>query len=193
MQSTLASSSCVQAAAPSRAVQRTGSQPTARPAAYRQQQHAGARRRAAGRVAVYEKDMTPEDLEDQLADFMRRQAEIESGATTRKAEPGKVLGADEVPEDEAKRYCREVVGMLKKLKEQRDMSLNEVRLTVGIEDPRAREKRLMGMEDSCGISREEMATALMEVSEGKIPADRIALRELSREMSAWPALDEPSA
>jgi hypothetical protein len=47
---------------------------------------------------------------------------------------------------EAKRMCREIVGILRILKEQRDMTLNEVRLTVGIEDPRAREKRLMGME-----------------------------------------------
>ena len=42
--------------------------------------------------------------------------------------------------------CRAVVGVLKRLKEQRDMTLNEVRLTVAIEDPRARERRLMGME-----------------------------------------------
>lgn len=45
--------------------------------------------------------------------------------------------------------CREVVGILRTLKEQRDMSLNEVRLTVAIEDPRARERRLMGMEVRC--------------------------------------------
>lgn len=138
--------------------------------------------------------------------------------------------------------CREVVAILRRLKEQRDMSLNEVRLTVAIEDPRARERRLMGMEvrpgldcmahalllhrallefrplgpchstsctaaqplhppahpalaarvqDSSGISRDEMAGALMEVSEGRIPTDRIALRELWKEISQWPALDEP--
>ena len=38
-----------------------------------------------------------------------------------------------------------------------------------------------------------MATALMEVSEGRIPADRIALRELWKEMQQWPALDEPAS
>lgn len=59
---------------------------------------------------------------------MRRQAEIESGAdaAARRAEPGKILGADEVSDEEAKRLCREVVGVLKRLKENRDMSLNEV-------------------------------------------------------------------
>ncbi|PSC74164.1 sugar phosphate phosphate translocator [Micractinium conductrix] len=137
-------------------------------------------------------DLTQEELEAQVEEFMRKQAEIESGSATRKAEPGKVLGADEVSEEEAKRFCREVVGVLKRLKENRDMSLNEVRLTVAIEDPRAREKRLMGMEDSSGVSREEMAAALMEVSEGRIPGDRIALRELWREINEWPAMDEPS-
>jgi hypothetical protein len=48
------------------------------------------------------------------------------------------------------------------------------------------------LQDSSGISRDEMAVALMEVSEGRIPTDRIALRELCREISQWPALDEPT-
>lgn len=48
-------------------------------------------------------------------------------------------------------------------------------------------------QDSSGISRDEMAEALMQVSEGKIPTDRIALRELCREMQQWPAMDEPTS
>ena len=43
------------------------------------------------------------------------------------------------------------------------------------------------------MSRDEMAAALMEVSEGRIPTDRIALRELCREITQWPALDDPNA
>lgn len=125
-----------------------------------------------------------------MEDFMRRQAEIESGVTTRQVEPGKVLGADEVDEETAKMYCREVVGVLRTLKERRDMGLNEVRLTVAIEDPRARERRLMGMEDNSGVSRDEMAAALSAVAEGRVPTDRIALRELYREMINWPFLDK---
>lgn len=120
---------------------------------------------------------------------MQRQAEIESGAAKRKIEPGQVLGAAEVSEDDAKRYCREIVNILKLLKQKRDMSVNEVKLTVAIEDPRAKERRLLGMEDTSGVSREEMADALAEVAEGKIPADRIALRELHKEMNSWPFLD----
>lgn len=43
--------------------------------------------------------------------------------------------------------CREVVRMLKLLKSNRDMSVNEVKLTIAIEDPRARERReSMGIE-----------------------------------------------
>lgn len=42
--------------------------------------------------------------------------------------------------------CQEVVGVLKDLKALRDMTISEVRLTISVEDPRARELRLMGME-----------------------------------------------
>lgn len=121
---------------------------------------------------------------------MQRQAEIESGASTRaKAAPGQVLGAGEVSEEEAKMYCREIVNVLKLLKQNRDMTVNEVKLTVAIEDPRARERRLMGMEDNSGVSRDEMADALAEVAEGRIPQDRIALRELHKEIISWPFVD----
>jgi NAD+--asparagine ADP-ribosyltransferase len=141
-------------------------------------------------------DMTEEDLEAQVEAFMKRQAEIEGGESVRKAEPGKILGEDEVNEEDAKTYCREIVQVMKSLKQKRDMTVNEIRLTVSIEDPRAREQRLMGIEDSRGVSRDEMAEALAEVSEGKIPKDRIALRELHKEMINWPFLDlegsEPS-
>lgn len=48
---------------------------------------------------------------------------------------------------EAKRYCREVVRVLKELKETRDMSVAEVKLTLAIEDVSVREqKEYMGIE-----------------------------------------------
>ena len=48
---------------------------------------------------------------------------------------------------DAKALCREVSRMLKLLKSNRDMSVNEVKLTLAIEDPRARERReSMGIE-----------------------------------------------
>lgn len=141
-------------------------------------------------------DITEEDLEAQVEAFMRRQAELESGESVRQAEPGKILGENEVSEEDAKKYCREIVQVMKSLKQNRDMTVNEIKLTISIEDPRAREQRLMGIEDSRGVSRDEMAEALAEVSEGRIPKDRIALRELHREMINWPFLDleksEPS-
>lgn len=135
-------------------------------------------------------DVSEEDLEAQLEAFMERQASLERGDLDRKKpKPGEVLGAAEVDGDEAKKYCREIVQVLKLLKQKRDMSVNEVHLIVAIEDPRAKERRLMGVENSSGVSRDEMAEALLEVAEGKIPADRIALRELHREMINWPFLD----
>jgi hypothetical protein len=130
-----------------------------------------------------------EDLEAQLEAFMQRQAEIESGQQTRKVEPGKILGENEVTEEESKLYCREIVQAMKTLKQNRDMTLNEIKLTIAIEDPRAREQRLMGIEDSRGVSRDEMAQALVDVAEGRIAQDRIALRELHKEMVNWPFLN----
>lgn len=39
------------------------------------------------------------------------------------------------------------------------------------------------------MSRDELAAALQEVAEGRIPKDRLALRELAREMIEWPYKD----
>lgn len=50
----------------------------------------------------------------------------------------------------AKSYCREVVRILRILKAKRDMSVNEARLIVSIEDPRTREQRQLGIEVSLG-------------------------------------------
>lgn len=44
-------------------------------------------------------------------------------------------------QQDAKAYARGVVEMLRSLKVNRDMSVNECRLVVSIEDPRARERR----------------------------------------------------
>jgi hypothetical protein len=131
-----------------------------------------------------------EDIDAKLEDFMKRQAEIESGlAKKAKAEDNQVMGSQEVAEEDARRFCRDIVNVLKLLKNSRDMTVNEVRLTLAIEDPRARDRRKMDMEDASGVSRDEIAAALMDVAEGKIPTDRIALRELHRELMSWPGLD----
>lgn len=135
---------------------------------------------------------TERDLEAEVEEFMRRQAESESGFAPRQVDPEKVFGADEVSEDDAKRMCREVVKVLRTLQETRDMTVNEVKLTVQIEDPRAREQRAMDMEASL-VARDELAAALGEIAEGRVPKDRIALRELYKEMSGWPFLEGMAA
>jgi len=50
-------------------------------------------------------------------------------------------GFQRVAAQDAKRYCREVVRILKLLKQTRDMTINEVKLTLAIEDPSQREQR----------------------------------------------------
>uniref|UniRef100_A0A803N5X1 Uncharacterized protein n=1 Tax=Chenopodium quinoa TaxID=63459 RepID=A0A803N5X1_CHEQI len=69
-----------------------------------------------------------------------------------------------------------------------------VKLTIMIEDPREVERRrLIGIDDSDGPTREDLVAALEEVNDGKIPRDRVALRMLAEEMTSWPNLEaEPS-
>ncbi len=55
---------------------------------------------------------------------------------------------------EAKTYCREVVEFLRTLKASRDMTINEAKLVIAIEDPRARERRQLGVEVGCGAVSE---------------------------------------
>eukprot|EP00250_Pteridium_aquilinum_P031187 c43210_g1_i1 orf=145-924(+) len=94
-------------------------------------------------------------------------------------------------DDEAN--CREILRVLEILKEKRDMSFNEVRLTILIEDPSEEERReQFNVENERGCSREDMAAALVDVYEGRIPSDRTALLELTREMVTWPNLEDES-
>ena len=44
-------------------------------------------------------------------------------------------------------------------------------------------------QDEGGASRDEIAAALVDVSEGRVPKDRIALRELYREIMDWPFVE----
>ena len=52
---------------------------------------------------------------------------------------------------------------------------------------------LLLQDNDGGVSRDEMASTLLEVTEGRVPKDRIALREVWREISSWPFLDADTA
>ncbi|KAI5060368.1 hypothetical protein GOP47_0024788 [Adiantum capillus-veneris] len=96
-------------------------------------------------------------------------------------------------EEEDEANCREILRVLDVLKEKRDMTFNEVRLTIMIEDPAEEEERKQyNVENERGCSREEMAAALVDVYEGRIPSDRNVLRELTNEMVNWPNLEDES-
>ena len=45
------------------------------------------------------------------------------------------------------------------------------------------------LQDEGGASRDDIAAALVEVAEGRVPKDRIALRELYREIMEWPFVE----
>lgn len=69
-----------------------------------------------------------------------------------------------MPLQDAKRYCREVVRIIKLLKQSRDMTINEVKLTLAIEDPTQRERReYLGVEVRACSSRRGHAAWLLPV------------------------------
>ena len=99
-----------------------------------------------------------EDLEAQAEEFMRMQSAKETGEqepsvsydTTEKE--FKEFGTDEVTDEEVQVYTRDVIDSLKTLLKVRDMTLNEVKLILAIEDPRAQEaRRVYGIEVSRGF------------------------------------------
>ncbi|KAK9864819.1 hypothetical protein WJX84_008403 [Apatococcus fuscideae] len=133
-----------------------------------------------------------EDLEAQMEEFLKRQQEAESGQALAQSELDEdqgPVGTSEISEEDAKRMCREIVRVARLLASKRDMGLNELKLIVAVEDPRVKERRSMGIEEGdYGCSRDEMAAALVDVSEGRIPKDRIALRALYSDLKNWPFL-----
>ncbi|CAA7014868.1 unnamed protein product [Microthlaspi erraticum] len=95
---------------------------------------------------------------------------------------------DANPED--LKYANEIKRVLELLRRNRDMMFSEVKLTIMIEDPRELEKRrLLGIEEDDAPSREDLAEALEQVNEGKIPKDRLTLQMLHEEMIRWPNLE----
>lgn len=101
--------------------------------------------------------------------------------------------ADLTEDEQDQKDIADVLEAIKVLKQKRDMSPQEIRLTLMIEDPREAERRReLGIENESGCSRDEIASALVDAYEGRIP-ERLALRTLAEEMRFWPRLeDEPS-
>ncbi|KAG8078201.1 hypothetical protein GUJ93_ZPchr0007g3149 [Zizania palustris] len=96
--------------------------------------------------------------------------------------------ADASPED--LENTRQVKRVLELLQKNRDMTFGEVKLTILIEDPRDIERKiLLGIEDPDEITRDDLADALVEVNEGRIPDNRVALQLLAKEMTEWPDLE----
>ncbi|XP_051113586.1 ycf3-interacting protein 1, chloroplastic [Andrographis paniculata] len=94
------------------------------------------------------------------------------------------------PDPQDLEYVSQIKTVLELLRKNRDMLFDEVKLTIMIEDPRDVErKRLLGIDDENAPTREDLADALVQVNEGKIPEDREALQMLAEEMLGWPNLE----
>nr|GLL49146.1 ycf3-interacting protein 1, chloroplastic [Ipomoea trifida] len=118
------------------------------------------------------------------------EASTSSSTATATQEKGAYDGDVEVSDSEALEYVSQIKRVLELLKKNRDMVFGEVKLTIMIEDPRDVErKRLLGIDDENAPTREDLAAALEEINEGKIPEDRLALQMLAEELTAWPNLE----
>ena len=138
-------------------------------------------------------------------EVVRTQGDVDAFFRQLEEERGEVLGTlatslttpgmpyDACDDDEARALVDTVLDVLQTLKVKRDMTFNEVRLTLSIEDPSEKRRRQeMGIEDESGVSRDEIAAALYEIEQGLVPADGVVLEQLAREMVNWPDLDADS-
>ncbi|XP_073061151.1 ycf3-interacting protein 1, chloroplastic [Primulina eburnea] len=97
---------------------------------------------------------------------------------------------DDDPDPQDLEYVSKIKSVLELLRKNRDMLFNEVKLTIMIEDPRDVERRrLLGIDDENAPTRDELADVLVQVNEGKIPKNRLALQMLAEEMIQWPDLE----
>ena len=84
----------------------------------------------------------------------------------------------------------EIKDWLKLLYVKREMSFNEVKLTIGIEDPRLAENReKYGIEDESGVSADEKVETLEMIERGEAPTDARAVATVLEEFRNWPGLD----
>ncbi|KAJ6945917.1 ycf3-interacting protein 1 [Populus alba x Populus x berolinensis] len=98
------------------------------------------------------------------------------------------------PSSQDLQYVQDIKRVLELLRKNRDMIFSEVKLTVMIEDPRDVERRrLLGIDDADTPTRDDLAEALEQVNEGKIPKNREALQMLAEEMINWPNLEVEAA
>merc|ERR1711920_548846 len=96
----------------------------------------------------------------------------------------KLIGNDIISEEKARGLCKSVVKNLRLLIEKRDMTINEVKLVLAIENSRTKEK-ITNTKQNEAVLREDVSLAFLEVVAGCIPKDRFALCVLAREMDNW--------
>merc|ERR1711904_628083 len=82
-----------------------------------------------------------------------------------------------ISDKQARVLCDSVLKNIKLLVEKRDMTLEEIKLTISIESP-SLTREITNSHKETEVSREEVASAFMDVVTGKIPKDKTALKVL---------------
>lgn len=129
------------------------------------------------------------ELERKMATFMR-QVESQEQRRTEQGLNNTFSGSDLVTDEDARRLCKSVMTNLKVLIQKRDMTVNEVKLTLVIENPYKEQRRAMGFEEYTDVSRDDIASAFMEVVGCNIPKNRTALKALSKDLKSWLMIDD---
>ncbi|XP_026454039.1 ycf3-interacting protein 1, chloroplastic-like isoform X1 [Papaver somniferum] len=112
-------------------------------------------------------------------------------STTQEDDNQPPLPQDATPEE--LEYIQQIKRVIELLKKNRDMLFSEIKLTISIEDPREVERRrLLGIDDPDTPTRDDLAEALDEVNEGRVPENRVALQMLATEMLDWPNVEVQS-
>ncbi|KAL3523215.1 hypothetical protein ACH5RR_016049 [Cinchona calisaya] len=123
--------------------------------------------------------------------FVSNKEETEVSTASSSSVSTSTAQENDEPDPQELDYVSQIKRVLELLRKNRDMTFNEVKLTIMIEDPRDVErKRLLGIDDENAPTRDDLVDALEEVNKGKIPENRLALQMLAEEMISWPNLEE---
>merc|ERR1712039_214731 len=130
-----------------------------------------------------------EELERKIATFMREVEEQEENRSKLKNYKN-TSSFESVNHEEALEHCKLIIKILRMLIKKRNMTINEVRLTLAIEDNRTKEQWSTDINQKMDISKNEVISAFKEVVAGEIPKNRIALSVLARKMKTWPGISQ---
>ena len=133
--------------------------------------------------------LTPEELADadeKIDEFMRdcgeAEGEVGVGVLLERRRPPPAEQTEDILA-----LAESVRAKVGRIREGQDMTVGEIRLTIGIDSAEEREEREdLDSDDPRSVSPDEQVVALMEVMDEKPISDELALRVLAKNFDEWP-------